>query len=96
MDLRQMTDAELAAALENATAARLAAWEAWRRVPRTELHGEHPAYLRLRDASRVQGDLLAEQADRELAAKLALFRTPALASPEWQRAWIEGPGSDAA
>ncbi len=96
IDATRLTDSELAIAIEVAHHELAELWQAWevmREAGETDLW--HPAFQAHQAASREIGPLLVEQYRREMRESLKRFAPPPLSGPEWDRAWREGPGSDA-
>lgn len=92
----EMSDTELAQAITATEQACRTAWAAWEVVRDA---GEQslwcPEYQAHNAVQATLSPLLVERSNRSFAAKLALFGPPPLSGPDWERAWIEGPGSDA-
>lgn len=91
-----MTDIELNQAIADAQQSCRAAWHAWELVrdagetdlwcPEFQAHNAVQAKL---------SPLLVEQYNRDFNRKLALFAPPPMSDADGERAWREGPGSDA-
>ena len=93
--LRHLTDTELQASYEAAIATKEAAWAAWvvvRDAGQTDLRCAE--WQAINVVNRTLGGIASEQGlrkfDRALAKQHAPWETPAM-----DRAWIEGPGSEA-
>jgi hypothetical protein len=98
MSINDMTDAELAAGFAVETGRCEAAWAAWEVArdaggtlfsPEWSAHGEAQAALDVFSAEIQRRDLA-----RRLRLLAPLLREP-LSGPEWEAAWVRGPGSDA-
>lgn len=96
MDIRKISDTELAAAIEAARSARRAAWAAWELVRDA---GETSCWCKEFQAhqalERPLGDLLGEDYRRDFDRKLRMFAPAPMGGRENYEAWISGPGSEA-
>lgn len=93
--LRHLTDAELQAQYEAAIAIKQTAWAAWEAVRDINQLNLHCAeWQAVNTANRVLGGICSEQGFRQFDRALAMQYAP-WETPDMDKAWIEGPGSEA-